>query len=161
MDARNEHSAGGIVFRHDRNGSTRVLAIKDSYGRWAFPKGRIEQGEDSVTTARRETLEEVGVNDLTLITEIGHTDFWFIDRWEVPGQKVHKTVQYFLFEAAPDELGTAHEEERVQRIHWVLPRELRGLISYKSLRPLVEKAIQEIERKTNNPKNNNANCAEI
>ena len=146
---RNEHSAGGIVFRYEHDGTIRVLAIKDSHGRWAFPKGRIEPGENAEQAARRETFEEVSIKYLTLVEHIGKTDFWFVDRWEQPGQKVHKTVEYFLFQAPADEQGMAQEEERVQRVHWVQPKELRGLISYKSLRPLIERAIHSVERLRN------------
>ena len=40
-----EVSAGGIVFR--KVGNTISFAVmKDSYGKWTFPKGHVELGED-------------------------------------------------------------------------------------------------------------------
>ncbi|MGI6103065.1 MAG: NUDIX domain-containing protein [Patescibacteria group bacterium] len=142
---RDEHSAGGIVYRFDADGAARVLAIKDSHGRWAFPKGRIEAGETAEAAARREIHEEVSINELTFVNELGNTQFWFVDRWEHPGQNVHKTVSYFLFRTPATVTGTAQVDERIQRVHWVLPRELRGLISYRTLRPIIERAITRIE----------------
>src|SRR3990167_8986776 len=83
-----ERSAGGVIFRRHPDGRVEVLVIRDSHDGWAFPKGRIEVGEAPVQAARRETGEEVGVTDLTLVKHLGKNTFWFTDRWERPGQKV-------------------------------------------------------------------------
>lgn len=139
-----ERSAGGVVVRKAPDDSWKVLVIKDSHGRWSFPKGRIETGETAQTAAEREVAEEVGITELRFIAPLGVSDFWFIDRWERPGEKVHKTIELFLFETNPEVEGEVHEDERVQRIHWVHPKELRGLVAYRTLKPIIERAITVI-----------------
>lgn len=138
---RTERSAGGVVLRRDTTQGVQVLVIKDSHGRWSFPKGRIEDGETAQTAAEREIGEEVGIEHLQLIAPLGVSDFWFVDKWEAPGEKVHKTIELFLFETTPESHGAAHPEERIQRVHWVRPKELRGLVAYRTLKPIIERAI--------------------
>ena len=73
-----QHSAGGLVYRH-HNREVEVVMIKDSYGRWTFPKGHTEPGESLEETARREIAEEVGIDEHSLTTklELGEIDYWF------------------------------------------------------------------------------------
>ena len=51
-----ERSAGGVVFRGGE-----VLLIRDTYGRWSFPKGHVEAGETDEKAAEREVFEETGI----------------------------------------------------------------------------------------------------
>jgi len=44
--ARDETSAGGVVFRMDA-GQPLYLLIRDSYKNWGFPKGHVESGEQA------------------------------------------------------------------------------------------------------------------
>ena len=55
-------SAGVVVVRRADEG-WRVLLLR-VYNYWDFPKGRVEPGEDALTTARRETREETTIADL-------------------------------------------------------------------------------------------------
>lgn len=57
-----ERSAGVVVARR-HGGSWRLLVLR-AFGLWDFPKGRIEDGEDPFDTAKRETAEETGIDDL-------------------------------------------------------------------------------------------------
>jgi len=55
-------SAGVVVVRETGEG-WRFLLLR-AYHYWDFPKGRVEVGEDPLTTAKREVREETGINDL-------------------------------------------------------------------------------------------------
>ena len=62
-----EVSAGGIVFRRPpEEEDPRFLLIRDSYDNWGFPKGHLEDGESPAEAARRETIEETGLNQVVL-----------------------------------------------------------------------------------------------
>ena len=61
-----ELSAGGVVFRRGVHGIEFAL-MKDSYGKWTFPKGHVEAGEDIEEAAARETLEELGLREIRLL----------------------------------------------------------------------------------------------
>lgn len=139
-----ERSAGGVVFRRAHDGQIQILLIKDSHDGWAFPKGRIEDGETPVQAARRETLEEVGLKELTLVKHLGRSEFWFTDRWEETGQKVHKFIDHFLFEATAEAVAVAEGKERVQAVQWVPIKALGSVVSYHTLQPIVGRVQQEL-----------------
>ena len=59
-----EISAGGIVFKKE-HGKTEVLLIRDSYGRWAWPKGKLQPKEsakeaEGIEIARNKIVREAG-----------------------------------------------------------------------------------------------------
>jgi len=60
-----QESAGTLLYRTER-GLVEVLLVHPSgpYNRkapWSIPKGLLDPGEDAASAARRETLEETGV----------------------------------------------------------------------------------------------------
>jgi 8-oxo-dGTP pyrophosphatase MutT (NUDIX family) len=61
-----EHSAGGVVYRRYQIPDTRyqiqfLLGRHSGYHKWVLPKGLIEVGEIPAETAIREVFEEMGV----------------------------------------------------------------------------------------------------
>ncbi len=57
LDGRMENVSGGAAFVLCR----RAARLRAHAGQWALPGGRIDEGEDAVAAAIRETHEEVGV----------------------------------------------------------------------------------------------------
>jgi len=139
-------SAGGIIYRK-RNGAVEIFFIKDSYQRWSFPKGHQELGETLAETAIREIREETGLTGLKYVAPLGKTSFRF--RREVG--MIHKSVHYFLFEAAADakerfrtraEVGEGHE--LIQEGKWVPMRQAFSTSSYKNSDHLLASAFRII-----------------
>ncbi len=139
-----ERSAGGIVFRRHPQEGLQVLLIQDSHGNWAFPKGRIEPGEQPVEAALRETREEVGLADLTPRASLGTIQFWYQDKWEQPGDKVKKFIEHFLLEASPDAIPAPQEDEGVQAACWATPEAVRHQVSYRTLRPTLKRLFRAL-----------------
>ena len=67
--------------------------MMDSYGKWAFPKGHVEPGETFEEAAARETLEELGLEQIRLLEYLGKIDIWFRDRFEKERTLIHKDIQ--------------------------------------------------------------------
>jgi len=70
-----KRSAGTLLYRQGPQG-LEVLLVHPSgnYNRkapWGIPKGELDEGENLETAARRETLEETGVEASTLVP-LGH-----------------------------------------------------------------------------------------
>ena len=74
--AEREFSAGGIVVKRQGRGFD-VLLIKDSYGRWSWPKGHIERDEKSADAALREIEEEVGLKNLRILGKAGRSNYFY------------------------------------------------------------------------------------
>ena len=74
--ARDETSAGGVVFRVE-DGQPLYLLIRDSYQNWGFPKGHLESGEAQEVAATREVAEETGVLALSVRGTIDTIDWFF------------------------------------------------------------------------------------
>ena len=56
------HAAGGVVTRGGDDGTEILVVHRPAYDDWSLPKGKLEDGEDHETGARREVLEETGVD---------------------------------------------------------------------------------------------------
>lgn len=63
-----ERSSGAIIFSINKEtGEKEFLLLHYAAGHWDFPKGNIEPDEDELQTARREILEETGVQDVEFL----------------------------------------------------------------------------------------------
>lgn len=134
--AEREFSAGGIVMKWDRQ-RPKVLLIKDAYGRWSWPKGKIDKGESSGDAAVREIGEEVGLKDIELIDKIGKSLYFY----RLKGRLIFKTVYLYLFGLNSDEkLKILHKE--IQEGAWFSPERALEMIEYKGAKDFLQKAIK-------------------
>ena len=60
---RTEVSSGGLVFKKTPNGVYFAM-VKDSYGKWAFPKGHVRGGESYKDGAIREIIVRGQMSDV-------------------------------------------------------------------------------------------------
>ena len=58
---RDQTSAGGVVFRGDKDRAEVVIVSVGGQHRWQLPKGLVDKGENPEVTAVREAREEGGV----------------------------------------------------------------------------------------------------
>jgi 8-oxo-dGTP pyrophosphatase MutT (NUDIX family) len=132
--AREEVSAGGIVFRRSARG-VRFLLIRDSYQNWGFPKGHVEAGESPDAAALREVEEETGLCGLSMRAPVEVIDWHFRFR----GRLVHKVCHFFLIEAAR---GAARplRKEGITACKWVDFGEAALLVSYGNARDVLTRA---------------------
>jgi 8-oxo-dGTP pyrophosphatase MutT (NUDIX family) len=132
--ARDETSAGGIVFRLDA-GQPVFLLIRDSYRNWGFPKGHLEVGEQPAAAALREVKEETGLSDLSIRSEIETIDWFFRFR----GQLIHKVCHFFLMETAEATTCPQHAEG-ITACRWTRFEEAQSLVSYANAREVLRRA---------------------
>ena len=86
-----EPTAGGIVFRRNKDGEVEFLLIQDHKDRWTIPKGHIEEGETAQQAAKREIGEEAGLNDTDMLGWLGKIHFRYrrIDKLVLISQQVY------------------------------------------------------------------------
>lgn len=138
-----EISAGGIVFKKTPRGVFFAVML-DSYNKWAFPKGRVEAGEALEETAARETLEELGLEQVRLLEYLGKIDIWFRDRFEKQGALVHKDVHYYLFEAPEHAQLHPDPTQHAYEARWVNSRRLLHTSSYSDMLPILQRALDHV-----------------
>lgn len=133
-DAREETSAGGIVYRLD-NGEPRYLLIRDSYKNWGFPKGHLEDGERPEAAAIREVGEETGLRDLALRGLVDTIDW----RFRFRGSPIHKVCHFFLMES-PRSGTSPQRTEGITACRWSTFSEAEKMVSYRNAREVLRRA---------------------
>jgi 8-oxo-dGTP pyrophosphatase MutT (NUDIX family) len=131
---RTSTAAGGVVTRGAGDELEVVLTGRTSDGTWVFPKGTPDAGESIEETALREVREETGL-DVSIVTPIGVTDYWFA----VPGERVHKFVHFFLMRADGGDVSL-HDQE-YDDVRWVSAGDARRMLSYATYREMLDRAI--------------------
>lgn len=135
---RREISAGGVVYR--KKGEIVLVAlIRDGYGKWALPKGHIEEGESIEVAALEEVREETGLRDLLLEDSIG-TNVLTV-RTETGSFK--KPVHYFLIKTEDEKL-TPPTSGEVQGAAWFEPGEALAVIGYDDARSILVEALKKL-----------------
>jgi 8-oxo-dGTP pyrophosphatase MutT (NUDIX family) len=129
-------SAGGIVIRHD---SGRAWIVVGSRRRerdgwtWTLPKGTPKPGETREETALREVAEETGL-EVRITAPFDSIEYWFVQG----GQRIHKTVHYYLMDPVGGDLaGHDHEFEQVR---WITFDEASSMLTFETERALVARA---------------------
>jgi len=148
-----EVSSGGIVFKRTRKGVYFAM-LKDSFGKWTFPKGHVRRGESYEKAAAREVEEEMGLKGLRLQDSLGHIDIWFRDRYVFKGMLIHKYIHYFLFEAHPrarlQRPKLQEKGEKIQAVTWVPIGDVRKRSNYKDMKPVIDKVFAILQKRPYN-----------
>lgn len=111
---RQEHSAGGVVYRGGGPATQIALAARRTRAgdlAWGLPKGAFEPGEQPDQAALREVHEETGL-EAEIRESLGDISYWYW--WE--GVRVHKRVTFFLMEATGGDISV-HDAE-MEDVRW-------------------------------------------
>ena len=129
-------SAGGIVIRHESGRAWLVVGSRrrerDGWT-WTLPKGTPEPGETREATALREVAEETGLQ-VRITAPLDSIEYWFVQS----GQRIHKTVHYYLMEPIGGDLA-AHDHE-FEQVRWVTFAEAGTMLTFETERALVARA---------------------
>jgi 8-oxo-dGTP pyrophosphatase MutT (NUDIX family) len=133
-------SAGGIVIRHESGRAWLVVGRRrrerDGWT-WTLPKGTPNPGESREQTALREVAEETGL-EVRITGPLDSIEYWFVQS----GQRIHKTVHYFLMDPIGGDLaGHDHEFEQVR---WVTFAEASSMLTFETERALVARAAEVV-----------------
>ncbi len=129
-------SCGGVVIFRGK-----ILLLfknyKNKYEGWVLPKGTVEPGEEFTDTAKREVLEETGVNG-TLIKYVGKSHYMF----NVPDDTVEKEVHWYLMMADSYYSKPQREEYFVDSGYYKY-HEAYHLLKFSNEKAILEKAYAE------------------
>jgi 8-oxo-dGTP pyrophosphatase MutT (NUDIX family) len=100
---------------------------------WGLPKGLVEADERPEETAVREVREETGL-EAVLLRPLGDINYWFV--WD--GERVKKTVSFFLMEAVGGDVSV-HDHE-MEEVRWFPVAEAHRLAAYRTERDVIARA---------------------
>ena len=117
-------SAGGVVLNKEGN----VLVVSQQGNSWSLPKGRIDEGEDALTAAKREIYEEAGVSRLDLVRELGSYRRYKIGKNGGDDTSELKTMIMFLFKTDQEFLKPIDPHNPEAR--WVKKEEVVNILTH-------------------------------
>src|SRR3989344_8857409 len=138
-----QFSAGGVVYKKENNKTFILVAKHSQHHGWGFPKGLIGdhiEGENKEATALREVKEETGA-DTKIIKILTPVAYWFV----FEGEKIRKTVYYFLMEFAGGDI-TKHDHE-MEAIEWLPKEKVEERLTYKSDQKVWQEAFEILNLK--------------
>jgi 8-oxo-dGTP pyrophosphatase MutT (NUDIX family) len=133
-----QFSAGGVIFKKQGEENLILVCQHSLHHGWVFPKGLIGdhiEGEKKEDTALREVEEESGVKG-KIIKLLSPVDYWYFFK----GEKIHKTVYYFLMEYLSGDI-TKHDRE-MEDVEWLPETEVEKRLTYSSDKKVWQEARQ-------------------
>ncbi|MCL4353735.1 NUDIX domain-containing protein [Patescibacteria group bacterium] len=148
-----EFSAGGIVYKTQKQKMMILLAQHSQHHGWVFPKGLIGdkeefKGQTKEETAIREVEEETGVK-ARIIKSLTAVTYWYVFK----GEKIKKTVYYFLMEYVSGDI--AKHDFEMENVEWLTIDEIEKRLTYQSDKKVWKGAkvkIQKLEVKSSRQK---------
>lgn len=128
-------SAGGVVFKRERNKFKICLVSKRGGRIWSLPKGRVDKGETYEQTAEREILEETG-HRTQAIDKLHEIEYYFF--LKETGTLYHKFVFFYLMQLLEE---NAHPRDgEADEVAWFEINEAYRKLSYINEKNAVKKA---------------------
>jgi len=137
-----EFSAGGIIFKKSGSKIKFLLVRNQSLKRpevdyWGFPKGRIEEREDTKKAALREVLEETAIK-AEILDKIGYSKYIF----SKDGEKILKIVSFYLMKYLSGK--PKNQLEEISEVGWFTKDEALKKLSFSKDKELLKKAVEVV-----------------
>ena len=138
-----EISNGGVIIKKYRD-NIRILLIKDPFGKWTWPKGKIDKGETALDAAIREIGEETGLNNIEHISRVGQVNYYYRRH-----RLIYKTVHLYLFKFFGKETLSIKKDE-IDDGKWFSDKEALSIVEYDGAKKLLSKAIKIYRKRAEN-----------
>ncbi len=134
-------SAGGIIVSPKG-----LIAVTNQDGvSWSLPKGRLEVGEDELTAAKREILEETGIEQVILIKKLGTYERYKIGKGGKGENKtIKKIITLFLFTTDQEKLEPQDPDNPEAR--WVSPDKVTEFLTHQADKDFYNSKLPEVAR---------------
>ena len=129
--------SSGIIIVRKENSDWQYLFLR-AYRNWDFPKGVVEEGEDPLESAKRESKEEAGISNLTF--RWGHV-FKETEPYTGSLKRKKKIARYYIAETVESDVTLPINPELGKPEHheyrWLSIEELKKLAPER-LWPIIE-----------------------
>ena len=131
-----ETSCGLILVNYDS-----ILLLQYPQGHWSFPKGHVEEEDESHhVTASRELTEETGISTLDIDLNWEYrTQYTFRKR----GKKTSKQVFWYI--ATTEEIDVQLSEEHTSYL-WLNYEETESMLTFDQEKDLIRSAIMHMKK---------------
>ncbi|MEM3405827.1 MAG: NUDIX domain-containing protein [Candidatus Pacearchaeota archaeon] len=136
-----EKSSGIILYYLDNEIPYFILLKYKTY--WGFPKGIIENNENELETALRETIEETGINNIQLIKGFKYKQKWFFKR---ENDFINKEATFFLGKTTKEDAAKTKISYEHESFVWLPFNKALERLKIKTNKEMLEKAYEFIKK---------------
>lgn len=133
-----ENSCGSIVFTNTDQGRKYLLIRNKRSAHWGFPKGHVEKGETNEETAKREVLEETGI-EISIIPGFAESSEYTIQG------RIEKNVVIFL--SYSNKMHYKMQEEEIEECGWFGYEQAMRTLNYENDKRILVNAENFIKTK--------------
>ena len=137
LPVREQVSAGGVVFRGEKDRLEVVIVAVGGQNRWQLPKGLVDTGEKPEITAVREAREEAGV-DSEVVQHLETIEYWFAGLDGGERVRFHKRVHFYLLRYLAGD--TREHDWEVNEARWVPIDDAIQRLTFDSERRVMQRA---------------------
>lgn len=137
VPVREQTSAGGVVFRGDKERLEVVIVSVGGQNRWQLPKGLVDVGENPEVTAVREAREEGGVSS-EVVQPIETIEYWYAGLENGIRVRFHKRVHFYLLRYVSGD--TKDHDWEVNEARWVPIEDATSQLAFDNERRVMERA---------------------
>ncbi len=121
-----------------------ILILEYPQGHWDFPKGHIEEDDESrISAAVRELREETGIDDIVIINGFEErTEYHFQHK----GKRIEKQVFWYIGETEIMEIQLSHEHRDHLWLDWEQALEMLTHVESKEVLSAAQEHMQQIGR---------------
>ncbi|HET6761947.1 MAG TPA: NUDIX domain-containing protein [Gemmatimonadaceae bacterium] len=136
VPVREQTSAGGVVFRGDKERVEVIIVSVGGQNRWQLPKGLVDAGENPEITAVREAREEGGVSS-EVVQLIETIEYWYAGLENGIRVRFHKRVHFYLLRYLSGD--TKDHDWEVNEARWVPIVDATSQLAFDNERRVMER----------------------
>ncbi len=136
MDNKMQISAGGVVYRINKDGVIEVKLITTKSWKYSLPKGHVENNESVEDTAIREVKEEAGV-DAKIEIPLGTTE------WKLRSGDLKRVYIYLMKLVKDGEVNDPDKE--ILKAEWKTLDEAVRLVDFPPMRKFLYYTIKHLD----------------
>ena len=128
-----EKAAGCIIIKDNKV----LLILQKSGNFWGFPKGHLEVNETEIEAAKRETLEETGLEVILDDRKRYETNY-------IVRNEIDKTSVFYLAKVKSGKIKK--QEAEVEDIQWFEFDKALNMIIYDNLKEIFKQVLKDIKQ---------------
>ena len=128
-----EKAAGCIIIKDNKV----LLILQKSGNFWGFPKGHLEENETEIEAAKRETLEETGLEVILDDRKRYETNY-------IVRNEIDKTSVFYLAKVKSGKIKK--QEAEVEDIQWFEFDKALNMIIYDNLKEIFKQVLKDIKQ---------------